>query len=302
MSINVNIISGFLGVGKTTFLKKIIPAMKGKIVLIENEFGDVGIDGNLVPDELLIREINAGCICCSVAQDFQNAIEELAQAYNPDEILIEPSGVASLSDIIKVCRRISAQGRLDIRIKHQITIVDVSAFNDYLENFGAFYLNQIQNAHIILLSYFDDLNPEETEKVIAQIRFANQTAFMLEEDWFSYDGEKLMEILDTIEGCEIKSNEKPALLPARKMFRTFSITHPRIFGQSEIDQMLASLKDQEYGFILRAKGILKLDTNQCIHFDFTPHHTSWTYLEEPQIGKVAVIGSNLNLKKISAWF
>jgi len=302
VSININVISGFLGVGKTTLIKKIIPAMKGRIVLIENEFGDVGIDGNLIPGEFPIKEINSGCICCSVAKDFQSAIEELAEIFNPDEILIEPSGVASLSDIVRICRRVSAQDQLEISIKRQITIVDVSAFNDDLENFGAFYLDQIQNAHIILLSYYDYLNSEDGEKVIAQIRSLNQTAFILKEDWFSYDGEKLMEILEAIEGCEIESKENTVLLPAHKMFRTFSIDCPRIFTQGELDQLLASLQDQEYGFIFRAKGILELDTNQCIHFDFTPYHTSWTYLDGSQFGKVVVIGSDLNLDKISALF
>lgn len=302
MSIYINIISGFLGAGKTTFLKKIIPNMEGKIALIENEFGDIGIDGDLISKELPIKEIYAGCICCSVVQDFKKAIEALASEYKPDHILIEPSGVGSLSDIIKVCERISKKSNLNIRINHLITIVDVSVFDDYVENFGGFYLDQIRNAHIIFLSHFEKKDHEEVKKVISQIRSNNQTAFILKEEWYSYDGEKIMEILNTINNCKIDSKEKSALLPANKMFSTFSVADPKTFSKEEIDKMLASLNEKEYGFILRAKGILELDTKQFIHFNFTPQHYHWEYLEECKKTKVAVIGSNLNNQKILEWF
>lgn len=300
--INIDIISGFLGAGKTTFLKKIIPAMKGKKVLIENEFGDIGVDGDLLHDKLPIREIYAGCICCSLVQDFKEAIEELAIQYTPDHILIEPSGVGSLSDIIKVCTKISENSNLDIRINHLITIVDVSSFRDYLENFGRFYLDQIQNARIILLSHLDKVNHFELEKIISIIRLNNQRAFILKEEWHSKSGEEIIEILDTINSCEFELKQRAGLMSASKVFSTFSVTRPRVFNEKEMDGIATSLKDMEYGFVLRAKGILQLDSNQFVYFDFTPHHYHLEYLEGCKKTKIAFIGSNLMKQKILEWF
>ncbi|AOY77501.1 CobW family GTP-binding protein [Clostridium formicaceticum] len=302
MSTKISIISGFLGAGKTTFLKKIIPNMEGKTALIENEFGNVGIDGDLMDDQLPIKEIYAGCICCSVVQDFKKAIEALALEYRPDHILIEPSGVGSLSDIVKVCSKLSEKPHMGISIHQLITIVDVSAFDDYLESFGAFYLDQIRNAHIIFLSHFDKLNHEEVEKIISKIRLNNPTAFILKEDWYGYDGEKIIEILNTVENCSVDPKEKSILSPASRMFATFSIVSPRVFSEDELNSLLISLKNKEYGSILRAKGILELDSKRFVHFDFTPHHYHWKYLEENKQTKVAVIGSNLNKEKIAEGF
>ena len=298
MTINIDIVSGFLGAGKTTFLRKVIPSMKGKIVLIENEFGDIGIDGDLLHDNLPIREIYAGCICCSLVQDFKKAIEELAVEYMPDHILIEPSGVGSLSDIIKVCEKVSKSSDLDIRINHLITIVDVSAFDDYLDNFGRFYLDQIQNASIILLSHLDKINPSELEKIIIKIRLNNETAFIFKEDWYSYAGEEMIEILNAISRCEIRTVEKAELMPANKVFSTFSFANPRVFQEKDMDKIATSLKNMEYGYIIRAKGIVQLDTNQLVYFDFTPHHYHLEYIEEFKETKVAFIGSNLNIARI----
>ncbi|CAH2214201.1 GTP-binding protein [Tepidibacter aestuarii] len=302
MSININIISGFLGAGKTTFLKKIIPNMEGKIALIENEFGDIGIDGDLINDKLPVREIYAGCICCTLVQDFKKNIEELILEYRPDHILIEPSGVGSLSDIIKACEEISKNSNFDIRINNLITIVDVSAFDDYIQNFGSFYLDQIQNAHMIFLSHLGKMDQKEIEKVISKIKLNNQEAFILNEDWYAYNGEKIIEILNTIESCKIDSKEKPVLTPADKVFSTVSVNNPRIFLDKEVDKILASLNDEEYGSILRAKGILELDTNQFVYFDFTPYHYHWEYIEKFKRTKVAIIGSNLRNKKILELF
>ncbi len=302
MSINIDIISGFLGAGKTTFLKRIIPNMEGKIALIENEFGHVGVDGDLIHEEIPIREIYAGCICCSLVQDFKKAIEELALEYRPDHILIEPSGVGSLSDIVKVCEGVSKNSHLDIRINHLITIVDVSAFHDYVDNFGGFYLNQIENAHIIFLSHFDKINHIEIESVISRIRLHNREAFILKEEWYSYPGEKIVAILNTIKSCEIDLEEKSVSMPASKIFSAFSVDRLRIFSEKELDKLLHLLKNMEYGFVLRAKGMLQLDTKQFIYFDFTPYHYQWEYIEECKETKVTLIGSNLRKQKILEWF
>lgn len=302
MIINVNIISGFLGAGKTTFLKKIIPNIKGKIALIENEFGDIGIDGDLINDKLPIKEIYAGCICCSLVKNFKDSIEELALKYKPEHIFIEPSGVGNLSDIVKVCKKISENSDLPIRVNHLITIIDVSAFDDYLENFGGFYLDQIENANVIFLSHIDSVDDLKVEEVISKIKLNNQKACIIKDDWYSYEGKEIIEILDTIKNIEVDLKEKSLSIPASKVFSTVSIANPKSFTEEEIDKILNSLKDKDYGYILRAKGILELDTKKFIYFDFTPHHFHWDYVEGFKETKLAIIGSELKRQKILQCF
>lgn len=302
MGTNINIISGFLGCGKTTFLNKVIPNMQGSNALIENEFGNIGIDGDLIQHSLPIKEIYSGCICCTVKENFNKALEELVLEYKPDNIFIEPSGVGSLSDILKVCNRVSLNSTLNIKIRDVITIVDVDSFNDYSENFGSFYLDQIENAQMIFLSHFENLVDSEVEEIIEKISLINPKATIFKEPWISLSGEEIVETINSMESYDIELKDRPAFLAANKMFETFSIDKLRAFSEEEIDKILLSLNQQEYGFIVRAKGIVQLSTKKLVYFDYTPHHYHWEYLETVKITKVTVIGSNLDKKKIVGIF
>lgn len=302
MGTNINIISGFLGCGKTTFLNKVIPNMQGSNALIENEFGNIGIDGDLIQHSLPIKEIYSGCICCTVTENFNKALEDLVLEYKPDNIFIEPSGVGSLSDILKVCNRVSLNSTLNIKIKDVITIVDVDSFNDYSENFGSFYLDQIENAQMIFLSHFENLVDSEVEDIIEKISLINPKATIFKEPWISLSGEEIVETINSMESYEIELKDRPAFLAANKMFETFSIDKLRAFSEEEIDKILLSLNQQEYGFIVRAKGIVQLSTKKLVYFDYTPHHYHWEYLETVKTTKVTVIGSNLDKKKIVGIF
>lgn len=302
MGTNINIISGFLGCGKTTFLNKVISNMQGSNALIENEFGNIGIDGDLIQHSLPIKEIYSGCICCTVKENFNKALEELVIDYKPDNIFIEPSGVGSLSDILKVCNRVSLNSTLNIKIKDVITIVDVDSFNDYSENFGSFYLDQIENAQMIFLSHFENLVDSEVEESIEKISLINPKATIFKEPWISLSGEEIVETINSMESYDIELKDRPAFLAANKMFQTFSIDKLRAFSEEEIDKILLSLNQQEYGFIVRAKGIVQLSTKKLVYFDYTPHHYHWEYLETVKITKVTVIGSNLDKKKIVGIF
>lgn len=302
MGTNINIVSGFLGCGKTTFLNKVIPNMQGSNALIENEFGNIGIDGDLIQHSLPIKEIYSGCICCTVKENFNKALEELVLDYKPDNIFIEPSGVGSLSDILKVCNRVSSNSTLNIQIKDVITIVDVDSFNDYSENFGSFYLDQIENAQMIFLSHFENLVDSEVEEIIEKISLINPKATIFKEPWISLSGEEIVETINSMESYEIELKDRPAFLAANKMFETFSIDKLRAFSEEEIDKVLLSLNQQEYGFIVRAKGIVQLSTKKLVYFDYTPHHYHWEYLETVKTTKITVIGSNLDKKKIVGIF
>lgn len=298
MGTNINIISGFLGCGKTTFLNKIIPNMQGSNALIENEFGDIGIDGDLIQHSLPIKEIYSGCICCTVTENFNKTLEELVVEYKPDNIFIEPSGVGSLSDILKGCNRVSSNSALNIKIRDVITIVDVDSFNDYSENFGGFYLDQIENAQMIFLSHFENVMDSEVEEIIRKISLINPKATIFKEPWISLSGEEIVETINSMESYEIELKDRLAFLAANKMFETFSIDKLRAFSEEEIDKILLSLDQQEYGFIARAKGIIQLSTKKLVYFDYTPHHYHWEYLETVKTTKVTVIGSNLDKNKI----
>lgn len=302
MGTNINIISGFLGCGKTTFLNKVIPNMQGSNALIENEFGNIGIDGDLIQHSLPIKEIYSGCICCTVKENFNKALEELVLDYKPDNIFIEPSGVGSLSDILKVCNSVSSNSTLNIKIKDVITIVDVDSFNDYSENFGSFYLDQIENAQMIFFSHFENLVDSEVEDIIEKISLINPKATIFKEPWISLSGEEIVETINSMESYDIELKDRPAFLAANKMFETFSIDKLRAFSEEEIDKILLSLNQQEYGFIVRAKGIVQLSTKKLVYFDYTPHHYHWEYLETVKTTKVTVIGSNLDKKKIVGIF
>lgn len=298
MSVYINIISGFLGCGKTTFLNKIIPIMKGKNSLIENEFGNIGIDGDLINHSLQIKEIYSGCICCTVTENFKKALEEVALGYKPDNILIEPSGVSSLSDVLKICNKVSSNSGLDIKIKNVITIVDVSAFRDYCENFGSFYLDQIQNAQMIFLSHFDNRMDSEIEDIIEEISLVNSRATIFKDPWISLSGEEIIETINSMEAYEIQLKDRPDFIAANKRFQTFSIDKLKAFTKEEISTMPNFLNQKEFGFIVRAKGIIQLSTKELVYFDYTPHHYHWEYLNAVKTTKVTVIGTNLQKTKI----
>ncbi len=302
MKTHIHIISGFLGAGKTTFLKKMIPNLNGKVALIENEFGEIGVDGDLLEKSLPIKEIYAGCICCTVVQDFKGAIEELISVHQPDHIIIEPSGVGSLSDIIKVSKMIAGKSEAAIEIQHVVTIVDVNAFEDYLENFGSFYRDQIENAKVLFLSHLDQAADSDVEKAISKIREINKRAYISRENWHARDGETIIEVLDALKGLQMEHRENLDMVSADKVFTTVSIRSPKIFSKKELEATFVLLKQIAFGQILRAKGFLSMDTDQGIYFDFTPHHQHWEYINGKTERKLIFIGRNLQREKIIKTF
>ena len=173
----IDIISGFLGAGKTTFIKKMLQeAFEGEqVVLIENEFGEIGIDGGFLKDAgIEIREMNSGCICCSLVGDFGRSLKEVVDTYHPDRILIEPSGVGKLSDVIKAVQDVQAE--INAELNSFITVVDVTKCRIYSKNFGEFFSNQIEYAGAIVLSRTDKAKQEKTEESVQILRGLNEKA------------------------------------------------------------------------------------------------------------------------------
>ena len=199
----IDIISGFLGAGKTTLIKKLIEqAFKGeKLVLIENEFGEIGIDGGFLKDAgVQITEMNSGCICCSLVGDFGTALKQVITDYTPDRIIIEPSGVGKLSDVIKAVKDVSAD--LDVELDSYTTVADVSKVKIYMKNFGEFFNNQIESANTIILSRTQTTTQDKIEKAVAMIREKNDHATIITTPWDELDGAAIREAMQNYKSLE----------------------------------------------------------------------------------------------------
>ena len=192
----VDIFSGFLGAGKTTLIRKLIEEAYGtdKIVLIENEFGEIGVDkGFLQNTGIEINQMNAGCICCTLVGDFGKALNEVIEKYNPERILIEPSGVGKLSDVIIAVQDLKND---KIELNGFTTVVDATKADMYMSNFGEFYENQVEHASSIILSHTAGMSQDDIDKCIALLREHNKEASIVTTDWKEIDGSKILEIME----------------------------------------------------------------------------------------------------------
>ncbi len=193
----IDVISGFLGAGKTTFIKKLLEeaVAKEQVVLIENEFGEIGIDGGFLKDSgIEIREMNSGCICCSLVGDFGKSLEEVITTYHPQRVIIEPSGVGKLSDVMKAVRDVAVH--LDVELNSSVTVVDVKKCKMYMKNFGEFFNNQIEYAGNIVLSRTDIADKDKVEAAVAMIREHNAEATIITTPISQLTGEQLLEIIE----------------------------------------------------------------------------------------------------------
>ena len=193
----IDIISGFLGAGKTTLIKKLLgEALKGQqVVLIENEFGEIGIDGGFLKDAgVNITEMNSGCICCSLVGDFGTALKDVITKFNPDRIIIEPSGVGKLSDVIKAVQGVAEDA--PIELNSLVTVADANKCKMYMKNFGEFYNNQVESAHTIVLSRTQNMKQDKLEACVAMIREHNKDAAVITTPWDELTGEQLLAAME----------------------------------------------------------------------------------------------------------
>ena len=196
MATKIDIFSGFLGAGKTTLIKKLIrESFQGQqVVLIENEFGEIGIDGGFLEESgIKINELNAGCICCSLVGDFREALRKVVEQYHPDRILIEPSGVGKLSDVTRAVEAVAEH--LDVELSSFVTVADVNKVKLYMKNFGEFYNDQIQNASCILLSRTRGADPDKVAAAVALLREKNPTATIVTTPWEDLTGAQILKAM-----------------------------------------------------------------------------------------------------------
>ena len=194
----IDIFSGFLGAGKTTLIKKLIKeAFAGQqVVLIENEFGEIGIDGGFLKESgIQINELNAGCICCSLVGDFRTALQQVVEQYHPDRIVIEPSGVGKLSDVTRAVEGVAEH--LDVQLSSFVTVADVNKVKMYMKNFGEFYDDQISHASCIILSRTQNATEEKIAAAVAMLREKNPTATIVTTAWDALTGEQILKAMST---------------------------------------------------------------------------------------------------------
>ncbi|MEG1741328.1 MAG: GTP-binding protein, partial [Acetivibrio sp.] len=206
--VKIDIVSGFLGAGKTTLIKKLLKeGLNGqKVVLIENEFGEIGIDGGFLKEAgIEIREMNSGCICCSLVGDFGASLKEVIEKYQPERILIEPSGVGKLSDVMKAVEGVKETGST---LNSAVAIVDAIKCKMYVKNFGEFFINQIENAGTIVLSRTDKLSEEKIQLCVELIRRYNTKATIITTPWEQLEGSAILEAIEKPHSLEQEMMEE----------------------------------------------------------------------------------------------
>ena len=328
----IDIISGFLGAGKTTLIKKLLSeAFKGEqVVLIENEFGEIGIDGGFLKESgIEIREMNSGCICCSLVGDFGKSLREVVDTYHPDRILIEPSGVGKLSDVIKAVQDV--QGDIDAVLNSFSTVVDVTKCRIYRKNFGEFFSNQIEYAGAVILSRTDKAKPEKVEESAALLRELNSKAPFITTPIAQLPGEKILETMESGKTLEEELLDE-IICPecghhhehgeccghdhghhhhhdheghhhADEVFTSWGRETIHTYTKEQISDILRTLEeDHSYGNVLRAKGMVAGADGEWIYFDMVPgEHEVRTGAPE-YTGRICVIGAELAEEKLAELF
>ena len=378
----IDVVSGFLGAGKTTLIKKLLKeALDGsKTVLIENEFGEIGIDGGFLKESgIEIKEMNSGCICCSLVGDFGTSLKEVISTYAPERILIEPSGVGKLSDVLKAVENVA--GDLDVEINSAVAVVDASKCKMYMKNFGEFFSNQIEYAGTIILSRTDKVDQAKLNACVEMIREHNDKATIITTPLAQLDGK---EVLGTIEGADKLEDMMKEMLEhihdnhdedeccghdhdhehhhhdhdhddhdhecccghhhdddedehehhhhhdhdedehehhhhhdhdedhdhehhhhhhADEVFTSWGKETPHKFTKEKIEDVLKTLcETDDYGTILRAKGMVEDENGTWIYFDMVPGEYELRDGEPDYTGRLCVIGCNIDEHRLEELF
>ena len=360
----IDIISGFLGAGKTTLIKKLLKdAFKGEqVVLIENEFGEIGIDGGFLKEAgIEIREMNSGCICCSLVGDFGASLKEVISKYHPDRILIEPSGVGKLSDVIKAVQGVAEETGLVLN--SYTTVVDAKKCKMYMRNFGEFFNNQVEYAGAIIMSRTDIVDEAKAQAAMELLREINPKAAIITTPIEKLEGAKILEVMEHPVSLEQEMMEEEVCPEcghvhehghhhdhdheehehhhhdhdheecgcghdhdhdhhhdhdhdecgcghdhhhhhhADEVFTSWGRETIKKYTRENLEKILETLSEtEEYGIILRAKGMLPAEDGTWIYFDMVPEETEIRSGAPEYTGRLCVIGSKLNEDKLAELF
>ncbi|MDE7263059.1 MAG: GTP-binding protein [Anaeroplasmataceae bacterium] len=338
----IDIISGFLGAGKTTFIKRLLNSKlkNEKVVLIENEFGEVSVDSDFLADTKIdVKELSQGCICCSLFGDFSKSLNEVVEKFHPDRILIEPSGVGKLSDIIQAV----ADAELEHNLNALVCLVDVTKAKMYSKNFGEFFLDQIKSAHTLILSRTDVAKEEKITEALDIIRNYNKGAVLVttpintlkdEELFQAYEGiqdDFLKELFSSLEHEHHHHHDEECECGhhhhhdeececghhhhhdeececghhhhhADEVFSSVGFETAKKYEIPYVEKILHAMANGEYGMIVRAKGVISDLKSQWFEFNLTPEEVNLTACNARPIGKICVIGSKIDEHKIKELF
>ena len=331
----IDIISGFLGAGKTTFIKKMLDeAFKGEqIVLIENEFGEVGIDGGFLKDAgIEITEMNSGCICCSLVGDFGKNLNEVISKYHPDRILIEPSGVGKLSDVMKSV--IDIEKEQDVKLNALVTVVNALKASKQMKAFGEFFNNQIEYATTVILSRAQNATPEQLEFCVKQIQKLNPKAATITTDWAAITGEQILKVMEGQDNLEMKvlaearhaqeehehhheheghehhehgedctcgcHDHEHHHHHADDIFTSWGKETPHKFEKSKLEEILKQFVESDN--ILRSKGMVESVDGTWIYFDMVPGEYEIREGQPDYTGRIVVIGTGIHEHELEEMF
>lgn len=328
----IDIISGFLGAGKTTLIKKLVAeAFQGeKLVIIENEFGEIGIDGGFLKESgIQITEMNSGCICCSLVGDFSAALKEVLEKYSPDRVIIEPSGVGKLSDVAKAVKNAGD----NVSINSTAVVVDASKCKMYMKNYGEFYNNQVEYAGTIILSRTQKLSDEKLDTCLKLIREKNTEASVITTPWDNINGKQILEAMEKVNSLEKELLEEHEHHHhhhgdgeeccchhhdgehhhhhehghhhhhADEVFTSWGVETAYKFTEDELKDIMDKLSTgSAYGEVLRAKGIVASTEGEWFHFDLVPEETELRRGTADFTGRICVIGSKLDEEAIKGLF
>lgn len=338
MATKIDVLSGFLGAGKTTLIKKLLAeALEGeKLVLIENEFGEVSVDGGFLQETgVQVSELSSGCICCTLVGDFTEALKQVYEQYRPDRILIEPSGVAKLSDVIAAIED-AVKAVPELTLNSFVTVVDGSKVKAYMKNIPE-YKNQVQSAGTIILSRTQKLSQEKLEAAVALLREKNDTAAVITTPWDQLDGKAILNAIEGVsmhdqllelvkaahahhhehehdheghehhhhdhgEGCSCGQEHHHHHGDAEEMFDSWGKETPKAFSRADIETILEALDDGKCGEVLRAKGIVPDGEGGWLEFDFVPDEYEVRQSKADYTGRLCVIGVGLKEDKLAQLF
>ncbi len=354
----IDIISGFLGAGKTTFIKKMLEEVfqNEKVVLVENEYGEVGIDGGFLKDSgIEIKELNSGCICCSLVGDFSRSLKEVVETYHPDRILIEPSGVGKLSDVLASVQEMEEYE--DIKVNALVTVANVLKVTKQMRAFGEFFRNQVENAATIVLSRTQNATPEKLEACVKELQAVNPKAAIITTPWDEITGEQILNVIEQhndlltqmLEEAKAHHHEEHHHdhdhdhdccdhdhdhehhhhedhdhhhedhdhdhdhdccghdhhdhHHADEIFTSWGKETPHKYTKEEIESILKTLSETEdYGVILRAKGMVPAQDGTWIYFDMVPGEYELRQGEPDYTGRLCVIGTNVKEDELEKLF
>lgn len=300
--IKVDIISGFLGSGKTTLIRKLLKSYSDeKVIIIENEFGEIGIDGEIIKgDGYEVIELQNGCICCSIKLSFTDTISNIIEDLNPERIIIEPTGIGMLSEIIEIMNKPYLKEKCIVT--SLVTVVDSINYFDYLDSFGYFFEDQIVNAATLILSKTQHVDDKNTNDIINSLRELNPKAYIISEDWNNLSSNQILKLLqgdilvDLEDICYTKD-----IFKTPKNISSISIKTSKTYTKEEIENVLDSLSKGNDGKILRAKGFLKSNDGN-LEFNYTNGYYTINKSTIQDCGKLCIIGSNLNKDNIKIIF